>query len=174
MKLKALLVIDMLNDFILDDGKLTNGEKGQKIVGFCKDKIEEYRKNGDKIIYICDNHEIDDKEFDMFPVHCVGGTEGSKIIDTLDVKDGDKIIYKRRYSAFFGTELDLYLRENDIKELGIVGVCTNICVLYTTADARNLAYSVNVYENGVASFDEEAHFFALKEMGTTLGANVIE
>ena len=92
------------------------------------------------IIYICDNHEEDDREFDMFPPHCIAGTEGSQIIQQLQVKDGDKIIKKRRYSAFYGTDLDLYLREKGIEEIYLVGVCTNICVLYTAADARNLGY----------------------------------
>lgn len=172
--MKALLVIDMLNDFILEDGKLTNGPSGQAIVGFCKEKIQEYRNSGHKIIYICDNHEEDDKEFDMFPKHCIANTEGAKIIEELKPEKEDKIIYKRRYSSFFGTELDLYLREKKIEEISLVGVCTNICVLYTTADARNLGYDVNIYKKGVASFDEESHRVALKEMGTTLGGRVIE
>ncbi len=108
-----------------------------------------------------------------FPAHCIAGTKGAQIIEELDVKDEDKIIRKRRYSAFFGTDLDLYLREKGVDELFIVGVCTNICVLYTAADARNLAYKVNIYKDGVASFDEKAHEFALKEAENTLGCMVI-
>ncbi len=172
--MKALLVIDMLNDFIREDGKLTNGKPGLEIVPYIKNKIKEYRDKNYKIIYICDNHEEDDLEFKMFPKHCVKGSEGSAIIKELSPLVDDKIILKRRYSAFFGTELDLYLRENKINEIGIVGVCTNICVLYTTADARNLSYEVSVYKKGVASFDEAAHKFALKEIESTLGAKVIE
>lgn len=171
--MRALLVIDMLNDFILEDGLLTCGAAGLEIVEFVKDTIKNHRDKGDKIIYICDNHEEDDKEFDMFDRHCVQGTNGSKIIDELDVLEKDKVIYKRRYSSFFGTELDLYLREKGIQELYLVGVCTNICVLYTAADARNLAYDVYVYEDGVASYDYDAHKFALNEMGTTLGGKII-
>lgn len=171
--MKALLVVDMLNDFILEDGRLTNGKAGKEIIGFVAEKIKEYREEGYKIIFICDNHEKDDKEFKMFPQHCVAGSYGSEIIEQLDLRDEDKIIYKRRYSAFFATELDLYLRENNIREIGLVGVCTNICILYTTADARNLDYDVVVYEKGVASFDQEAHKFALKEIGTSLGGKVL-
>lgn len=171
--MKALLVIDMLKDFIYDDGALTTGEPGQKIVGFIGQKIEEFREQGYPIVFVCDNHEPDDKEFDMFQPHCVAGTSGSEIINELPVQQGDKIIKKRRYSAFFGTELDLYLREKGVSEIYLVGVCTNICVLYTAADARNLNYQVSIYENGVASFDAEAHRFALQEAGTTLGCSVL-
>ena len=171
--MKALLVIDMLRDFIEKEGALETGPAGRDIIPFVKEKIYEFRKLGYPIIYICDNHEINDKEFDMFPAHCVKDTEGSKIIDELEVLEGDKIIKKRRYSAFYGTDLDLYLRENDVDEIYLVGVCTNICVLYTAADARNISYKVNVFKNGVASFGEESHKFALKEMENTLGCNIL-
>lgn len=172
--MEALLVIDMLKDFIDEDGVLTTGPAGRDIVPFIRNKADEFRQKGYPVIYICDNHEKDDKEFDMFPPHCIAGTEGSQIIEDLEVKDGDKVIKKRRYSAFFGTDLDLYLREKGVAEIHLVGVCTNICVLYTAADARNLGYRVNIHEEGVASFDEDAHKFALKEMETTLGCKIIK
>lgn len=171
--MKALVVIDMLNDFILKDGRLYSGERAEKIVDFINEKIQEFRKNKYPIIFICDSHEKDDSEFNMFPPHCINGEYGSKIVESINVEPNDKIIKKRRYSGFFGTELDLYLREKNIDQLYLVGVCTNICVLYTAADARNLGYTVNIYESGVASFDEEAHKFALKEAKNTLGCNII-
>ena len=55
----------------------------------------------------------------------------------------------------------------------MVGDCTNICVLYTAADARNLGYAVEVVEGGVTSFDEEAHRDALRELEKTLGATIL-
>ena len=109
----------------------------------------------------------------MFKLHCVKDTKGAEVVDELAPKEGDYIIPKRRYSAFFGTDLDAYLREMDISKLTLVGVCTNICVLYTTADARMLNYDVEVIKDAVSSFDKDAHEFALKEMVNTLGAKVI-
>lgn len=171
--MKALLVIDMLRDFIDEGGALETGSAGREIVSYIKEKINTYRTLGYPIIYICDNHELDDKEFDMFPPHCVRDTVGSQIIGELKPQDTDKIIFKRRYSGFYGTDLDLYLREKGIDEISLVGVCTNICVLYTAADARNISYKVNIYKDGVASFDQTAHEFALKEMASTLGCRLI-
>ena len=171
--MKALIVIDMLKDFIQEGGALETGSAGRDIIPFVKEKIQEFRESGYPIIYVCDNHEIDDKEFQMFPPHCVKDTEGSKIIPELEVLERDKIIKKRRYSAFYGTDLDLFLRDNQVEEIYLVGVCTNICVLYTAADARNISYKVNIYKDGVASFDEEAHKFALKELENTLGCTII-
>ncbi|HPT82364.1 MAG TPA: isochorismatase family cysteine hydrolase [Limnochordia bacterium] len=171
--MKALLVIDMLNDFIAEDGVLTTGAAGREIIGFIKERIAEFRAQGAPVIFICDHHEQDDKEFEMFPAHCLAGSPGSQIIAELEVQPRDKIITKRRYSAFFGTELDLYLREKGVEELYLVGVCTNICVLYTAADARNLGYRVHIYAQGVASFDEQAHHFALKEAQQVLGCTIL-
>jgi nicotinamidase/pyrazinamidase len=60
-----------------------------------------------------------------------------------------------------------------IDTLRLVGDCTNICVLYTAADARNLGYAVEVVRDGVTSFDLEAHRDALRELEKTLGAKIV-
>ena len=171
--MKALLVIDMLKDFIHEEGALYVGPRGGELVPFINEKIRAFREEGSKIIFICDFHERDDSEFEMFEPHCIAGTSGSDIIREVDLMPEDKIIKKRRYSAFFATDLDISLREKGIHELHLVGVCTNICVLYTAADARNLGYDVKVYRGGVASFDNSSHDFALREMKQTLGCEVI-
>lgn len=171
---KALLIIDMLNDFIKPEGALYIGEAAQEVTGEIQSIIEEARREGMPIIYICDSHRPDDAEFNMFKPHCVRGTKGAEIVEELAPRPGDYIIPKRRYSAFFGTDLDATLREMGITELVLVGVCTNICVLYTAADARMLNYGVTVIKNAVASFSQEAHRFALGEMENTLGVKVME
>lgn len=170
--MRALLVIDMLNDFLLPEGKLFVGESGQKIIPFIRDKITEFRREGERVIYICDSHRSDDAEFAMFPPHSVRGTRGGRVVEELAPYGDDIIILKRRYSAFFATELDLTLRELGLTHLVLTGVCTNICVLYTAADARNLGYHVTVFREGVASFSMESHEFALKEMELVLGVTV--
>ncbi|NLY53076.1 MAG: cysteine hydrolase [Firmicutes bacterium] len=171
--MKALLVIDMLADFIDKEGALYVGPEGEKIIPFIQQKMQEFRQEKAPVIFICDHHEKDDSEFAMFPPHCIAGTQGSNIIAELAVESDDKIVRKRRYSAFFGTDLDITLREQGVDELYLVGVCTNICVLYTAADARNLGYKVTIFRDGVASFDSAAHDFALQEVEKTLGCQVI-
>lgn len=170
---KALLVIDMLNDFIRSDGALYVGKIAEKVNEEIERIIQKAREENMPVLYICDSHRPDDAEFRMFKPHCIKGTEGGEIADSLAPRPGDCIIPKRKYSAFFGTDLDATLREMKISELILVGVCTNICVLYTAADARMLNYKVTVIKDGVASFNQEAHKFALQEMETTLGVNII-
>ena len=58
------------------------------------------------------------------------------------------------------------------EKLIVCGVCTVICVMHTVADARNRDYAVEVPKDCVASFDPEAHEFALKHMEKILGAKV--
>lgn len=172
MTKRALLVIDMLNDFIEPEGSLSVGRAGEEIIGPIAREIRRFRGAGEPVIFICDHHLAADPEFSMFPVHCVKGTRGAEVIDALKPGEEDLVIPKRRYSAFFGTDLDLCLRELGVEELVLVGVCTNICVLYTACDARMRNYRVTVLETGVASFDEEAHRFALTQMKNVLGVKV--
>ncbi len=170
---RALLVIDMLNDFLEEEGALFCGPASREIIPFVARKMKEAREAGEPVIFICDRHMAHDKEFEMFPPHCVAGTAGAGVTPELTHREGDLVIPKRRFSAFFGTDLDLHLRELGVREVVLVGVCTNICVLYTAADARMLGYDVTVHREGVASFDQEAHEFALKQMESVLGAKVV-
>jgi len=171
---KALLVIDMLNDFIKPEGALYIGPAGEKIVPAIKERLDLYRQNKEPVIFICDRHRQGDLEFEMFPPHCLEGDEGGKVVAELAHLPGERIIYKRRYSAFYGTELDLTLREYGVTEIELTGVVTNICVLYTAADARMRNYRVSVFPGAVAGIDEEAHRFALQEMEKTLGVTLLK
>ncbi len=173
MSQSAVLVVDMLNDFIRPDGALYCGPQSEAIVQPITERLEQARERGEGVIYTCDRHRPDDPEFKMFPPHCVAGTVGAEVIAELAPKERDRVIPKRRYSAFFGTDLSLALREMGIEEIELVGVCTNICVFFTAADARNLAYPVTVNAGRVASFDESAHKFALEQMESVLGVTVV-
>ncbi len=169
---KALIIIDMLNDFLREDGALSIGDSEQVIRNVAS-RLNEWRSQGYPVIYIMDRHLPGDAEFQMFPQHCLAGEYGGEVVEELAPQKGDFLIYKRRYSAFYGTDLDLTLRELGITDLELAGVCTQICVLYTAADARMRNYTVTVHKDCVASFDQQAHQFALHEMEKTLGVKVI-
>lgn len=171
--MKALLVVDMLVDFIDPQGALYIGAAANELTSAVKERLTDSRSEKDLVIYICDRHLSDDREFEMFPPHSLEGAGGAEIVKALEPLPTERVIYKRRYSAFFGTDLDLSLREKEITEIELVGCVTNICILYTAAEARMLNYSVSVPEKAVASFDPEAHRFALQEMKNTLGVKLI-
>jgi len=170
---KALLVIDMVVDFIDPEGALYIGPVAEKVVPQVKSRLEKYRSEGSPVLFVCDRHTEDDLEFNLFPPHSVKGGGGDEIIAELVPAPDERVIEKRRFSAFVGTDLDLTLRDQGIDEIELAGVVTNICILYTAAMARMYGYKVAVPVNAVASFDEEAHNFALKEMEKTLGVKMI-
>lgn len=171
--MRALLVIDMLNDFIREDGALFCGPSSRKIIPFIKDKIEKARSRGDFVVYICDAHREDDLEFASFPRHAVAGTEGAAIIDELAPAPSDVVLKKTRYSGFYGSGLADILAKKTPDAVEVVGVCTSICVMDTVGGLRNRDYEVAVYKDGVADFDQEAHQFALKRMERIYKAKII-
>jgi len=168
----ALLIIDMLNDFIEKNGALTVPGAG-RIVPRIREILEDARREGIPVIYVKDNHRPDDKEFEYWPPHAVSGTWGSEVVEELSPLPGDYIIPKRRYSAFFGTDLDNLLRELEVRKVYLTGVLTNICVYATALDASMRNYSVSVFEDAVASLSEETDLFIFKQLDEVLKAELL-
>ncbi|MFC1901759.1 nicotinate phosphoribosyltransferase [Chloroflexota bacterium] len=167
----AVLVVDMLRGFLEEGCPLYCGARARRIIPNIKTLLEREQAKGSKIFYICDSHDPDDLEFRMFPPHCVAGTAEAEVIPELAGYPGE-VIPKRRYSAFYGTELEEKLRQLKPEKIIVCGVCTDICVCHTVANARNRDYQVEVPVDCVASFDEKAHYFALEHMEKVLGASL--
>jgi len=168
----AVLVADLVRGFFEEGYPLYCGERARSIIPNVQRLLEQELEKDSKICFICDQHTPDDPEFKMFPPHCIEGTPETEIIPELAKYPGE-IIPKRRYSAFFGTDLDSKLTALSPEKLIVCGVCTDICVLHTVADAINRGYQVEVPVDCVASFDERAHRFALEHMEKVLGAKLV-
>jgi len=89
---------------------------------------------------------------------------GSEIIDELKPKDGDILVKKLRYDAFYGTSLDHILRVKGVKKLVIVGTVANICVLHTAGSAALRWYEVIVPMDGISALNEEDYQFTLRQV----------
>lgn len=170
---RAVIVVDMLRGFLEDGYPLYCGAEARKIIPNVQRLLKDMQAEGATIIYLADTHDPDDKEFQMFPPHCVRGTAESEIIPELSDYPG-VVVPKRRYSGFYDTDLEDRLAKIRPEEVVVVGVCTDICVMHTVADLRNRDYPVVVYADCVASFDEEAHTFALIHMEKVLGGRVVD
>ena len=168
----ALLIIDMLNDFVDERGALVV-PGAERIVPHIQEILAEAREEGLTIIYITDSHREDDHEFRYWPAHAVSDTWGGEVIEALRPQAGDYIIPKRRYSAFFGTDLDTYLRELGVKRLYLTGVLTNICVYATALDAAMRNYEVTVFKDAVASLSEETDRFIFQQLEDVVQAQLI-
>lgn len=170
-KTTAIIVVDMQRDFCLEEGALFVGEGVKEIIPNIRSLINEAKKHGTLVVFTQDWHTPDDPEFDNWGKHCVAGTEGVKIIDELSTED--YCVRKRRYSAFFGTDLDLFLRERNIKTLVIVGVVTNICVLHTAGDASSLGYEIILPKDCVLALSDYDQEYALHHISFLFMGKVI-
>ena len=169
----AVIVTDVQKGFMTPEGTLYCGDAAREIIPKIKERVEQEKRDGATLFFTQDSHAPDDKEFQMFPPHCVAGSEEEEIVDELTKLTADaRIIKKQRYSAFFKTDLAEQLAELNPDRVVVMGDCTDICVLHTVADLRNHDYTVEVPADCVASFDPEQHKWALGHMEKILGATV--
>ena len=160
---KALLIIDMLNDFVSDKGALLVPE-AKNILPHIKRELENAGSKGIPTIYICDSHDERDSEFDCWPKHAVANSWGSQVVNDLAPREKDYVVSKRRYSGFFATDLDLLLREMRVETLIITGVVTNICVFFTAVDAYMRGYKIIIPRDCVTGLNSEDHNHALEQL----------
>jgi ureidoacrylate peracid hydrolase len=158
----AVIVVDMQNAFVSEGGLFDlrgfDVKPSQRIVPTIQKICAAARRRSMKVIYIAHvlSHDLrevgPDSSFwyksvrlyrenpqwqDKFMIR---GTWGSRIIDALKPEDGDLLVEKPRFSAFYGTNLDGILQTCGLKNLLFVGCATNICVESSIRDGANLGY----------------------------------
>ena len=158
-KKSALLVIDMQCYFT---------SIAQPILGNVISIIECFRANKGKILFTRHGHRDPKTDGGMLGRWWGDlisyGSEEWELIDELHVQAGDTIIDKKRYSAFFNTELDDLLRNAGIEDLVITGVLTNCCCETTARDAFMRDYRVFFVADATAAPAEELHLASLKNL----------
>jgi nicotinamidase-related amidase len=97
-------------------------------------------------------------------VHGLDGDEATELDDRLLPQEGDDLIVKRRYSCFFGTELEILLKGLGVKTLVLIGGLTDVCVHYTFVDGHQRDYFVRVVEDCVLGSSQAAHDASLAAM----------
>ncbi len=145
----ALLVIDVLGDPTggpLESVLLKPTENAGRLA-------EVARKAGMPVIFANDAHIPGlDRELALWGNHGIAGSPEAQVAPQLDQQEGDFVIEKRRYSAFFQTGLRLLLDELGVKTLVCCGMDTNICVRHTVADAYYNNYDIIVVDDATATF----------------------
>jgi nicotinamidase-related amidase len=166
----ALLVIDMLNDFLR--GPFA-GPGAERLIGPVRTAIDRARARGVPVIFICDEHASNDAEFAVLPPHAVAGTRGADIVDELAPRPGDAIIKKHRYSGFFQTTLADLLDDLKVDTIGFCGLQTDCCVMYTAADGFFRGLRPVILEDAVTARTEDGHRHAMAAMQRLFGAQVV-
>jgi len=186
----ALIIVDMQNDFIHDNGFVR--KSSQKIgvpasaldlmrspIPYIKKLADCFHKNGKEVIYIYTAWASDYSDV-AIPLKkmagkarkmgaLVKGSWGTQIIEELTPHKNDRMVMKKAYGAFFQTPLDRILRNLSIKTLVMTGVATNYCVETTSREAVAYGYDVILASDATATFDPEGHQATLKVIATGFG-----
>ncbi|MEM2910585.1 MAG: isochorismatase family cysteine hydrolase [Nitrososphaerota archaeon] len=178
-KSSALIIVDMQNDFVSERGQLYVGEAARRTITSIKRLLGKARKSGAMVVFTQDWHLEDDPEFPIWGKHAVAGTWGSEIIEELKPVEGEVIVKKLRYDAFFGTSLDHMLRIRGIKNVIITGTVSNICVLHTAGSAALNLYKVYLPVDCVSALTEFDQLATLRQIsflykGTLTSSELLE
>ncbi len=152
---KIFIIVDMLNDFIKPDGKLSF-PRGEGVVGPIVRLKAAFRAAGVPVIYDCDAHPKDSKEFAVWPPHCVMGSWGAQIVPELAAGPGDIIFHKDSLTFFYDGSAEKILRGLGATHLYVAGVATEYCVKWCALDALARGFAVTVIEDAIAGVDLEA------------------
>ncbi len=187
MKDSALVIVDMLYDFI--DGSLAclNADNAVENTAAFIDKMT-YGQNGDEseildtypILFICDHHPANHCSFKenggIWPVHCVAGTRGGDVHETLKPYMREELTFykgtdssKEQYSGFegkntAGQSLGEILELLDINNVYVAGIATEFCVRSTCEDLKKAGFNVTVLSDGLAYVDKQGHTDTLTRM----------
>lgn len=169
----ALIVIDIQAGTFIDDSEeraIDNMPGYRERMALCRIPIDKARERGIPVIFIQEVHRPDMIDFGREldgseDVHCLEGAPGTEVaVEQIGFRPGDYLVPKRRYSAFFGTDLEILLKGLKADTLLLCGGLTDVCVHYTFVDGHQSDYYCRVVEDCVAGSSEEAHEAALRAM----------
>lgn len=182
----ALIVVDMQHDFIAPGAPLET-PMGRAILPSLDKALAHARATGMRVVFTEHVHRSGGADMGLFgeiwpPIGkgaaLVDETSGVEVIPELAPRDGELVVKKHRYSAFFGTDLDLVLRGGDVENVVITGVTTENCCHATARDAMFRDYRVAFLSDATGTFDypdsgqgvvpaEEVHRVTLAVLGVS-------
>ncbi|MGI2788982.1 cysteine hydrolase family protein [Bacillus cytotoxicus] len=158
---EALLIVDMSNDFVADNGSLTAGKPAQQIVPYITELATRFLEEENIVVVTMDAHQPDDPHFQLWTPHNIVNTEGQQLYGELyewyqENKGNENVIYvpKTNYNAFFKTDLAATLKNLEVEKVHTVGVCTDICDFLTIAGADAEGFQTAIHKRGVATFTD--------------------
>lgn len=165
----ALLAVDLVNDYVEPSGAMPAADTESVLTANAR-LAEAARTAGVHIVWIRPGHiDATDGLFRKRIVHAIDGTWGAELHPSLGVREGERVLNKRRYSAFFQTDLDLWLRERAVTRVVVTGVALNICVRSTVHDAFFLGYQVWVPRDACRATGEREEESTVYDIATHFG-----
>lgn len=165
----ALLVVDMVNDYLDPAGAMPLPDT-EDVVAAAAALVKAAQAAGLVVCWIRPAHrEAADGLFRKRIVHALVGSWGAELHAAFAPAAGEQVFLKRRYSAFFQTDLDSYLREHGIDRVVVCGVALNICVRSTVHDAFFLGYDVLVVDEACQATSQREHDSTCYDIDTHFG-----
>jgi nicotinamidase-related amidase len=154
----ALLIIDMVKDTFDEAHRLPITPLAKKTINPINALISGFRKKAWPIVFATDAYHDTDFIFKgrMKP-HSLVGTKGAEVIDELDHRPEDLWLPKPKFSAFFDTDLNTWLKQRGVTLCAVGGVATNFCVLATALDALCHDFKAVLLEDCSATWSTELH-----------------
>jgi nicotinamidase-related amidase len=154
----AIIIVDMVKDNLKVGSSHPITQEAMAILPHLQRLLKEGRKRKIPIVFACDSFMQGDFIFKgKMKVHSLRGTKGSEVADELMPEPTDIILPKRRFSAFFKTDLDMTLRVLGADTIAVTGITTEGCVLMTAMDGLCHDFSVIILEDCCASRNREIH-----------------
>lgn len=188
----ALVVIDMQNDFIADDGLIAREGRdvsaAKEMAKRLPELVKTARAAGVFVVFVRNVYSSDQNfylsdvwleqaarkragGYTRIPV-CAAGSRGGDFYGQVRPEPHDPVVTKHRYSAFYNTDLDTILRANGIRTVVLTGVVTNVCVETSAREAFVRDYYVVVVSDGTAAYDQADHDMTLKNIDRFFGETI--
>ena len=161
---ELLLVVDMVNGFVREGAM--KSQNIEHIIPEIENTVKNFTYGVDKLVsFIKDCHVKNSREFERFPKHCLEGTNESELVDELKKYENMALVFnKNSTSAVFAPEfLNTIDEMKSLKDIYIVGCCTDICVinlaipLQNYFDENNRDVSISVLKDQVETYDSSNH-----------------
>ena len=157
----AVVVVDMQNGFCHPDGSLY-APASEDALDPVTSLVSRARDAGASVVYTRDVHppeQFEDAhyydEFARWGEHVVEGSWDAELHDDLDVRDGDHVVEKHTYDAFYQTDLEGFLDSHGVDDLLVCGTLANVCVLHTAGSAGLRDYRPILVEDALGYIEAE-------------------
>jgi nicotinamidase-related amidase len=166
----ALVLVDLIKAFFDPRGSFHYPEAAETLPGI-RTLLDAARRGGTLVVHAHEVHRpgLADEEWTKLPRHCLEGSLDAELVPGFEPADGEIDLRKRRYSAFFATDLALLLREQDVRRVVVAGVKTNVCIRATIQDAFAHGFEPILVRGAVGSNRPHLHDATVEDVERYLG-----
>jgi nicotinamidase-related amidase len=167
----ALVLVDVVQRFQHEDGDALLASYRRRLGGM-RDLLARARRAAIPVVYVNDADGRWDSDAPGLVRRAVEEGSGGELVAAVAPAEGDRFVLKPRYSIFDHTPLVIILRELEVERLLLAGAATEMCVVQSAIDARELGFKVTIAADACATVDEEMERLAFQYAARVVGARV--